>query len=146
LPRLLVQGLGLKFFIEGYHLLPAEIQGRYVAGFTRRASATPGERLLYGDAEERLNDVTIGNRPLVVLSAFGDKHRVPGFHDYWIERQHHLLRLSPRSRQIPLEEVAHYIQIWRPELVVGSIKDVVMEARKDLAIGTPGESLAHAAK
>jgi pimeloyl-ACP methyl ester carboxylesterase len=70
--------------------------------------------------------------PLVVLS-HGKPHE-PGMDQMWAALQQDLANESPRSTHIIARKSGHNIQGDEPELVIQTIKDLVMRARQGSAI------------
>jgi pimeloyl-ACP methyl ester carboxylesterase len=78
---------------------------------------------------------SLGNIPLVVLSH--DPKVGAGFPPAdaasaelaWTEMQEELRALSSRSKRIVAKRSGHYIEAYRPELVVQAIQEVVADAR-----------------
>jgi pimeloyl-ACP methyl ester carboxylesterase len=89
-------------------------------------------------ADEARNANTLGDRPLIVLTAgrFDTPHNpadlaeARAFHHTWVnELQPKLARLSSRGRQIILEDSGHGIQFEAPDALIGVIREIVGESR-----------------
>jgi pimeloyl-ACP methyl ester carboxylesterase len=86
-------------------------------------------------AEVRAMDITLGDTPLVVLSA--QKWVLPPsfglsaeeMAEIWAEIHGELASLSSRGKVVPAEESSHFIQCLQPELVIDAIREVVEETR-----------------
>lgn len=126
LRRLLLHGLGREGFIHRFHELPEETQGRYRGALARQSLAMNGEWDLYRDAWRRVPGGALGDVPLVVISALADK---AGYEEVWLERQRRIAALSTRARHVVLRDGYHYVQLWRPEVVVEAVREVVEAAR-----------------
>jgi pimeloyl-ACP methyl ester carboxylesterase len=82
-------------------------------------------------AEVRAMNITLGDIPLVVLSA--QKWVLPpGFGlsaeemaEIWAEIHAELASLSSRGKVVPAEESSHFIQCLQPELVIEAIREVI---------------------
>ena len=86
---------------------------------------------------------TLGNRPLVVLTAGQEPdgaHLQKGvslaearaFHQVWVnDLQVRLARLSTRGRQVIVPDSNHGIPVERPDAVAAAIRDVCGEVRND---------------
>lgn len=79
-----------------------------------------------------------GDMPLVMLShdpQFGAFRRffppakAAQAEETWAEMQEELRRLSSRSKRIVAKGSDRYVQIYRPELVVGAVQEIVNDAR-----------------
>ena len=79
-----------------------------------------------------------GDMPLVVLSHdpqfsefrfFFPPALAAKAEDAWTEMQEELRGLSSRSKRIVAKGSYHYVQIYRPELVVAAVHEVVNDAR-----------------
>jgi pimeloyl-ACP methyl ester carboxylesterase len=78
---------------------------------------------------------SLGNLPLVVLSH--DPEVGAGFppadaasaEHAWTEMQEELRALSSRSKRIVAKGSGHYIEVYRPELVIQAIREIVADAR-----------------
>jgi pimeloyl-ACP methyl ester carboxylesterase len=89
-------------------------------------------------ADEARNANTLGNRPLIVLTAGkfdtppnpADLAEARAFHQTWVnELQPKLVRLSSRGRQIIVENSGHGIQFEAPDVLIGAIRQIVGESR-----------------
>jgi pimeloyl-ACP methyl ester carboxylesterase len=89
-------------------------------------------------ADEARNAHTLGDRPLIVLTAGkfdasgnpADIDEARAFHHMWVnELQPKLARLSSRGRQIIIEHSGHGIQFEAPDVLVGAIREIVEESR-----------------
>ena len=72
--------------------------------------------------------------PLVVLSHGEPPADEPGMGQMWAALQQDLANESPRSTHIIAHKSGHNIQSDEPELVIQSIKDLVMQARQGSTI------------
>jgi pimeloyl-ACP methyl ester carboxylesterase len=81
------------------------------------------------------------NIPLVVLSHDPQVGTAPGTtaeeERLWSQMQEELRALSPNSRRIIAKGSMHYVQIYRPELVIEAIKTVLDAARTAQSIAAP---------
>jgi pimeloyl-ACP methyl ester carboxylesterase len=83
---------------------------------------------------------TLGNIPLVVLSH--DPAKGAGFppdiavqaESLWNEMQEELRALSNNGKRIIAKGSGHYVEVYRPELVIGAIRDVVNSAHTGASI------------
>jgi pimeloyl-ACP methyl ester carboxylesterase len=89
-------------------------------------------------ADEARNAGSLGDRPLIVLTAgrfvapFNpeDVAEAQAFHHLWInDLQPKLARLSSRGRQIVIEHSGHGIQFEAPDILIGAIREIVGERR-----------------
>jgi len=88
-------------------------------------------------AEVRIENVDLGDMPLVVISR-GYWDPIPGFSDaenqqawqMWQEMQVELLSLSTDSEQIVATESEHHIQLQQPELVIDAIREIIGRVSK----------------
>jgi pimeloyl-ACP methyl ester carboxylesterase len=79
---------------------------------------------------------SLGDMPLAVLSHDPDKPSVElpaelakPTSDAWVKMQEELTHLSTRGTQVIAKNSMHYIQIDRPDVVIGAIRGVVDQAR-----------------
>jgi hypothetical protein len=79
-----------------------------------------------------------GDMPLVVLSHDPQVNDFGGFFSpadlikaerAWMEMQDELRGLSSRTQRIVAKGSPHWIQIYRPELVVAAVQEIVNDAR-----------------
>ena len=88
--------------------------------------------------EVRAAPMSLGDKPLVVLSAGSRSEMFPGFsqeesdqfYEAWTKSQADLTQVSQNSEQIIAEDSGHYIQVERPDLVIDAIRRV-LEAAQD---------------
>ena len=89
-------------------------------------------------ADEARNANTLGDRPLIVLTAGkfetplnpADADDARAFYQLWVyELQPKLARLSSRGRQIIIEHSGHGIQFEAPDVLIGAIREIVEESR-----------------
>jgi pimeloyl-ACP methyl ester carboxylesterase len=107
------------------------------AEMSRGAEGFDYETFLAGFADLRTSSRTLGERPLVVLSA-GKNVLPPGTppeqvepaRKAWQELQAELPRLSTNSAQVVAEQCGHYIQLQAPMLVIAAVRQVVQAVRK----------------
>jgi pimeloyl-ACP methyl ester carboxylesterase len=92
-------------------------------------------------AEEARKAGSLGDVPLIVLT--GGKFNTPAdprdvedaraFHQLWVhELQPKLARLSSRGRQIIIEKSGHGIQFEAPDVLIGAIRELIVESRGEL--------------
>ena len=87
--------------------------------------------------EVRAAPMSLGDKPLVVLSAGSRGEMFPGFsqeesdqfNEAWTKSQADLTQVSQNSEQIIAEESGHNIQEDDPDLVIDAIRQVVEAAR-----------------
>ena len=120
--------------------------GAYLALLTPEELNTPGvEVSVSGAAAEMWQarvDKPLRPMPMIVLEHSRDRRRVPnpfaappGFPILQLEQafqasQNDLAALVPGTRHIIATKSGHYIQLRQPELVIGSIRSVVGQARR----------------
>jgi len=84
------------------------------------------------------NTGPLGDMPLIVLSHDPQVNDFGGFFSppdlvkaerAWMEMQDELRRLSSRSQWTVAKGSNHWIQVYRPELVVASVQEIVNNAR-----------------
>lgn len=80
---------------------------------------------------------SLGDLPLAVLSHDPDQPQpdlpedlVKPADDVWEQMQQELARLSSRSTRTIAKHSGHYIQLDRPDLVIGAVREVVEQARE----------------
>jgi len=67
--------------------------------------------------------------PVAVLTSGKQPLSTAKFRQVWLETQQDLAKLSPRSTHLICERCGHYIHRDDPELVVGTIEDLLRGAR-----------------
>ncbi|MCU1298806.1 MAG: alpha/beta hydrolase fold protein [Acidobacteriaceae bacterium] len=78
---------------------------------------------------------TLGDKPLVVLSHDPEvgsgfpPAEAPSAERAWTDMQEELRHLSSRSKRIVAKSSGHYIEVYRPELVINAVRDIVFDAR-----------------
>ena len=85
------------------------------------------EALLKYDNPRLSAAASLGNRPLIVLSAGENVENDP----VWLPAQQQLARLSSNAKLIVVDGSSHYIHWDRPTLVADAISQVVEAARND---------------
>jgi pimeloyl-ACP methyl ester carboxylesterase len=99
--------------------------------------------LVSADAARRAG--SLGDRPLIVLTAGkvdvppnpADAAEVEAFRRVWItELQPKLARLSTRGKQVIVEHSRHGIQFEAPDVLVGAIKELVVQSRATASISS----------
>ena len=76
-----------------------------------------------------------GNIPIVVLSHDPEVGTgfppadAPQVESAWNEMQDELRSLSNRSKRIVARGSGHYVEVYRPELVVGAVREIVSDSR-----------------
>lgn len=103
---------------------PEEARVRMRANMAPLARAMNDEWTLYQSAYGAVSDLSLGDRPLVVIAALGYQRTEEDRTD-WRARQERLVRLSTRGELVVLEHDAHHLPLLRPEVVTRAIRDVV---------------------
>jgi hypothetical protein len=88
------------------------------------AAVAEFEGIAESQAEVRGAHLSLGNKPLIVLTA-GRNNR----DEMWRGLQADLLSRSTNSRQMVVEQSGHYIQDDQPDVVVSAIRDVLESNR-----------------
>ncbi len=104
-------------------------------------------KLFRENSSDVANTGSLGDKPLVVLSH--DPHVGAGFppgdaaaaERAWTEMQQQLTHLSSDSRRIVAKGSGHYIQVYRPDLVIGAIRDVVTSVHEHKPLAGPSDTL-----
>ncbi len=131
----LVGNLGLSPELESLlKKFPTGVQAMTRAIYYRSQTSKTAWDELDADQESRVQvrgAGSLGDKPLVVLTALGeveDDETKP----VWLKQHADLARLSSQSTRIIAERSSHYIQLDRPDLVVGAIRQVVEAVRRGM--------------
>ncbi len=114
--------------LAGTSANPAETRGLMALLATRQnaINATDGEALARAanDAELRA-EPAMGSLPLIVLVSDQSIANVP----HWAEAQRRQAGRSSEGRMVIASESSHAVHLDRPDLVIGSVREVVASAR-----------------
>lgn len=119
-------GLTMRYFAQQY---PERVIGMVLVDGSPPWAITSGvvssERLSYARVASQLKQLTrLGRIPLVVIT------RGLGLSPSWRAAQDQMLNLSPSSRQVIATGSDHWIQLRKPNLVIGQIFTVLHTIRR----------------
>lgn len=126
--RFVTQVLGVEPGPKGSERFPEEAKVRFRANMAKLAASMNDEWTLYQSAYTTITDVSLGDRPLVVIGALGYLHSDADREDRRA-RQRRLAALSTKSHLVMLDDEPHFVPLLRPEIVVGAIDEVLEKAR-----------------